>query len=263
VWAVTDQGKPVLAGQGANPLGEIPFVWLYNMPSPDVPGIGLSDMAELARTDLSIMANVSQGDEVVTYAAFPMMRKARVRAGMGETDDTGPTAVLEFDPEFPDSKPDCLEATVLEPISAISSWIAAKEARAYKQAHASFVAGVGGAMAKAGVALRMEFTELGAALARKARSLQAAETTVYRLWAAWQGVEWDGDIRYPSMFDMEAIEETLANLLTAKAIVPSRTFASEAAKRAARVAIPDLDQKTQAKIDEECDSGASYTPPEG
>ncbi len=261
VWEVTELGEPQKTGEGANPLGTIPFVWLYSTPSPDTPGIGLSDLAELARVDMSIMANVSQGDEVVTYAAFPMMRKARVRAGMGETDDTGPTAVLEFDPEFPDSKPDWLEAQVKEPIDAIMGWIAAKEARAYKLAHASFVAGVGGATAKSGVALAMEFTELGAALARKARGLQQAEEAIYRLWAAWQGVEWDGHVRYPSTFEIEDMGETLQNLLTAKVLVPSRTFAAETAKRAARMAIPDMDPDTQAKIDRECDGGASYQPP--
>jgi hypothetical protein len=163
VWRISENGEPVLEDSGTNEIGEGAFIWLYSTPSPDEPGIGLSDMRELARFDLSIMANVSQGDEVITYAAFPMMRAPKKRAGEDQDDEAGPTAILEFDPEYPESKPDWLEAQVKEPIDAITSWIEGKELRAHKHAHASFIAGVGQAEAKAGIALQIEFTELGVA----------------------------------------------------------------------------------------------------
>jgi len=263
VWSVTEDGTPVLEGQGANPLGEIPFVWLYSAPSPDKPGIGISDMKELARFDLSIMNNISQGDEVITYAAFPMMRKPMKRAGEESEDSTGPTAVLEFNPEFPDGKPDWLEAKVKEPIDAILGWIAAKELRAHKHAHATFVSGIGQANAKSGIALQIEFTELGAALARKAAGLEECEENIYWFWARWQETAFDGSVNYSKSFDITELKSVLEDLLTARSLVPSRTFSVEVAKRAARAVLPDLDAETQAEIDAELAGMAAYEPPDG
>ena len=79
--AITGEQEAVLIDSGENPHDEIPFVWLYNLRS-RIRGVGVSDVHEVARIDLSIIRDMSQISEITNYAAFPMMRKPMIEAGM-------------------------------------------------------------------------------------------------------------------------------------------------------------------------------------
>ena len=45
-----------------------------------------------------------------------------------------------------------------------------------------------------------EFTLLNSKLAEKAKQMELAEEQIWRLWAEWQGLTFDGDIKYPNTF---------------------------------------------------------------
>lgn len=242
----------VLLAEGENPLGEVPFVFLLNLRSRQK-DIGLSDIADIARLDASIVRNLSQGEEVVKYAAFPMMRKpyapirpmgARPVPGPGGevfVDEAGVGAVLEFDPEHPEAKPDWLAAAVQEPIQAVLAWIERKTREIYRMANAGSVAGSldeSGA-ARSGVALRHEFQLLNTVLAAKADNLEEAERMLVYFWLAWLGRS--GEYR-PEMvrrtreFSFEDAGEQLNRLLSVNETLSrlSPTFRAEAATLLAR-----------------------------
>jgi len=250
-----DDPEPVLEATGANPLKEIPFVWLYSSKRPDERGVGVSDIREIARIDVSLMENLSQGEEIINYAAFPMMRMPFLRAGAEDEEEVSPTAILEFDPDLPDSRPDWLEAKVRDPLDAIADWMDRKIQHTYRSAHASSVAGVEDQAAKSGIALKREFMELGAKLSKKSRLLEHAERSIVRFWGRWQSIEnAEASIEYPREFDIEDLEADLQNMLTGKALVISQTFHRALSKRAARRILPGLDQQTQDVIDGEIEA---------
>ncbi|RLC68619.1 MAG: hypothetical protein DRH97_02565 [Chloroflexi bacterium] len=192
---VDEEGKTVIGttiakkiDEGKNPLGEIPWIWLYNTKS-TVRGYGRSDIGDISRIDASIMRNLSQGEEIIDYAAFPMMRKPwKEKGSTAKEDETGVTAVLGFDPENPGAKPDWLDAAVSEPIGAIFDKVITKKIEEiYRSAN------IGGMAAteiqkqpKSGTALRSEFQLLNGKLVSKGKSLEKAEKEIIRFWLMWQ-----------------------------------------------------------------------------
>jgi len=251
-----------------NPLGKIPFIWLYNMQSRVRP-IGISDIQEVGKIDVSIMNNLSQGEEVIDFAAFPMMRKPmREVKPMGNAsdqspDDVGPSAILEFDPEVPESKPDWLESKVREPLEAILEWISKKTAEIYRVVNAGGITATEVSKApKSGTALTIEFQMLNAALVRKAINLEKAEKAIINFWLQWQKQQdyyETIEIKRDRNYNVENLAVELENILTSMTIVKSSTFRGHMQKMTARKMLPNAEEKTINTIDKEIDSAPSLT----
>ena len=262
VWEipVDDKGKegdPVLISSGENTLGSIPFLWLYNAKTRRR-NIGASDVSEVARIDASILRNLSHGEEVIKYAAFPMMIKPVLPSSVEGDDVAGVTAVLEFDPNFPESKPDWLEAKCKEPIEAILSWIDRKVQEIYRASNAGGLQSVEiSKQAKSGVALKQEFQLLNAKLAGKAKNLEEAEKGIIYFWLLWQGQ--DGwykavSIERSKNFDVEDLATDLDNALTAKSLIVSTRFQAALQKMLARQILPGVTDADMKAIDGEIDA---------
>jgi len=257
LWKINDkpkagEGRVILVSSGDNPLGAIPFVWLINIKRPRTI-VGISDIKDVAYIDVSIMRNLSQGEEVIDYSAFPMMRRPK-----STDDDVGVTAILEFDPETPESKPDWLEAKCKEPIDAIITWMKRKTDEIYR------VVNVGGItstetskQSKSGVALKVEFQLLNSKLVKKGKNVALAKYQVIKYWLMWQNQkEFLNDISYitPTGYDVENLATDLQNALTAKSLIDSKTFSNEIQKAMARETLPGLKEDEYKKIDEEISS---------
>jgi hypothetical protein len=67
-----------------------------------------------------------------------------------------------------------------------------------------------------GVAMEVEFAMLGARLSEKADNLELAEEQMWRLFAQYQGTEWNGEIDYPDSFSIHDKQNDFVNLQTAK-----------------------------------------------
>jgi len=260
--AAGEETQPTIdsTDDGDNDLGEVPFVWLYNIKGKTRP-IGISDIKDVAYIDSSIIRNLSGGEEVISYGAFPMMRKPMREEGSGAQgrgadDEAGITAILEFNPEHgEEGKPDWLESKVAEPIDAIVKWIERKVAEIYRTTN------IGGMAAteiqeapKSGTALKSEFQLLNGKLVSKGNNVEEAELAIKRLWCQWQNklsmfdnvsVEW------PEDFDVANLAQDLENALTAKTVVLSTTFQTEVQKGIARGMLPNADNKTLETIDDE------------
>lgn len=266
VWTQTDwtvyqfdekSGEYNQVGAGVNPIGIIPFVFLENIKNRKHRNIGVSDIADIARIDASIIRNLSQGEEVIDYAAFPMMRKPMKQAGTQGSDEVGVTGVLEFDPLMPESKPDWLAAEVQAPISAILSWIEKKVQEVYRCAGIAALMSLDSSAAKSGVALKQEFQELNATLCSKADNLDEAEKMIIFFWLCWQNnaaAYADVSIHRPKDFSIADLVTDLANALTSSTVVKSDTFKKQLQKNIARAMLDGADDETFAVIDEEIDA---------
>jgi hypothetical protein len=222
--------------------------------------LGKSDLTDIAPVDASIICNLSQADEIIDYGAFPMMRKPKPEKGETPNDEAGITAILEFDPEHPESKPDWLTAAVKEPMDAIMNYIAKKIEEIYRTANVGGMASMEvSTQAKSGAALQAEFQLLNAKLVGKGRRLKEAEETVIRYWMQWQEIE-DNPITVEraESYDVANLAQDLANIMTANTIVKSETFKKTTQKKVARIMLPGESDADLKVIDDEIDS---YEPP--
>jgi hypothetical protein len=254
--------RAVLLESAVNPLGEIPFVWLYCNKSTKRE-IGKSDIADIAKIDASIMRNLSQMEEIINFAAFPMMRKPYKEHGQTEQpDDAGVTAVLGFDPTMPESKPDWLEAAVEGPINAIREFLMKKIEEIYRASNAGGLAATEiQGQAKSGVALRTEFQLLNGKLIKKSENVVKAERMLLYFWCLWVGIPeaWDEvKIERPRTFEIEDLATDLNNVLTAKTIVVSKTFDAELQKMVVRLMLQTADDETITTIDEEIEEAIEH-----
>ena len=260
--------------EGDNPLGEIPFVWLFNMRSKWLP-IGVSDIHEVARIDVSILRNLSHGEEVITYAAFPMMRKPAQEAKASghsavsqKEDEAGVTAILEFDPEHPESKPDWLDSQVGEPVDAILKWIERKVSEIYRATNVGGQAGMEiSTTAKSGAALKAEFQLLNSNLTRKAVNLEKAEERIMYYWKLWQDkADVETSVERSRTYDIENLAADLENAMMSNNIVRSKKFRQLIQKAIARQMLPAIEDEALKEIDleiEEAPEGASANFDEG
>lgn len=255
----------VLVDDGENPLGEIPFVWLWNEESEDV-NIGLSDITDISRIDASIIRNLSQTEEILNYAAFPMMRKPKPERGEPINDEVGVTAVLEFDIEHPESKPDWLDAVTGEPVDAIFKVITKKIEEIYRSSNVGGMSSMEtSTQAKSGTALKAEFQLLNSKLVGKGKGIEEAETQIIRYWTMWQDSEdlmEDVTIERAKSYEVENLAQDLENMMTATTIVKSIEFQKKIMKSVARLILYGEQDEVLDLIDKEIDAWEPATLPE-
>lgn len=250
-----------LIASGENELGEIPFVWHFNQRSTIDTEIGVSDITDIARIDASIIRNLSQIEEIIDYAAFPMMRMPMKETGtVDKKDEVGVVAVLEFDPEQPDSKPDWLESKVGEPIDATLGLIDKKISEIYRSSNiGGLTATEISSAAKSGVALKTEFQMLNSKLVQKGKNTAKSQREVIRLWLKWQQLDElhkDTAITAPETYEIEDLAADLENMMTSGTIVSgSETFKKELQKATVRMVLPSLEEKVLSEIDKEIEEG--------
>lgn len=261
LWEIQTDNNGVEAAikvdSDVNPLNEIPFVWFYNLKS-NTNYIGLSDISKVSYIDFSIVRNLSQGEEIIDYSAFPMMRKPRNVRSVGDDDDVGPTVVLTYDKEYPESKPDWLEAKCKEPIDALLLWLDRKVREIYRSINSGGIASTEvSADAKSGIALSMEFRLLNRKLVGKGENVANVKKEITRLWLKWENEEEKiKDITYmpPDTYDVKNLAVDLENAIMGKAFVNSDTFDKETQKIIAKRMLPNTTVQVSKDIEEEIDS---------
>ena len=72
---------------------------------------------------------------------------------------------------------------------------------------------------QSGIALQTEFQLLNARLSEKADYLQNAEEQIWKLFAEWQGREFDGEIIYPDSFNLRIMHPTYSSYKWQKQVV--------------------------------------------
>ena len=256
VSALTSNAVPVLVKEGENPLGEIPFIWFQNIKHIMDPYIGVSDIKEIARITSSIIRNVSYGEEVIKFAAFPQARRpmeSDSSEGAPASNDAGVTAILEFDPELGEAgKPDWLNAEVQEPVEAILSWILRKVAETYQLAHLSGIkAHEKSDQVRSGVALRYEYQQLALVLSKKSENLTETELGIIKYWTMWQAnATWADDIQInrSKEFSIDDLSQNLENAIMSDTLIPEPLFKKELMKVVAKKVLPDVPDERMLEI---------------
>ena len=242
-------------------MKEVPFFWFYNLKTEDN-FIGESDIEDIARTDLSVIKNTSQIEEIINFAAFPMMLKPRLPADPSKSqqsvqeDEVSVQIIQEYDPEYPESKPEWMKPEVESAVRAILDTISKKVQEIYRAANIGGITSTEvSTQAKSGVALKTEFQMLNSNLVSKAINLEKAENKILEFFLKWEML-WDelkNEVHFgrSKNFDVQEISVDLANALTAKTVVMSDTFNALLQKQTARQVLPSMSEDEQMVIDKE------------
>jgi len=251
---------------GENILGEVPFMWHYNQKSKDL-AVGTPDISEISRIDLSIIRNLSQIEEIINYAAFPMLLKPMMsadpkRANVSQVEDeVSVQAVQEFDPENPTAIPQWMQTEVADPIRAIIDFIKIKIEEIYRSSNSGGSSTTkSDTQVKSGVALQTEFQLLNSKLVSKAIQLEKTENKIVSLWLRWEEKEKlmkDIKIARDRQFDIDNLASDLENAVVAKTVVISKTFNQLLQKRIARTALPTSSEDDMAQIDKEVEESTN------
>ena len=225
--------EPRLIDTATNQIGKIPAVILYNSKS-HKRGIGQSDLTDIADLQKSIYNEYSEMEQLIRLTNHPSLVKTpsvNASAGAG--------AVIEMPDELePNLKPYLLQPSG-QNLQAIMESIKHKVDAINRIAHTGAIRSTK-TQVSSGVALQTEFELLNARLSEKADNLQIAEEQLFKLYALFQNVTFDGEINYPDSFNIRDYASDLMYYQQAKALnIGSPTFNKEVDKEIARAVVDD------------------------
>ena len=238
-----DNEEPSLIDTAENQIGKIPAVILYNSKS-HKRGIGISDLTDIADLQKAIYNEYSEIEQLIRLTNHPSLVKTpsvNASAGAG--------AVIEMPEEIePNLKPYLLQPSGAN-LNAIMDSIRHKVEAINRIAHTGAIRTTK-QQVSSGIALQTEFELLNARLSEKADNLEIAEEQLFRLYAQFQNVEFDGEINYPDSFNIKDYAMDLQFFSMAKAMnLQSPTFNKEIDKEIVRSVLDD-DEKLNQAFDE-------------
>ena len=209
-WAMEDEKKEAtLLATEVNGLGMIPAVLAYNKRS-IVKGIGVSDISDIADIQRLIYNYNSEIEQSVRLDGHPsLVVTPDTQYGSG----AGSLIVV------PENSDPGLKPYILQHSGAnISSIHASIDQLVQSIDRLSNTGGVRATETRtlSGVALEVEFSLLNARLSEKGDQMELAEEQLWKLFAAYQGREWDGEIEYPGSFNVRDLQREFAQLTQAK-----------------------------------------------
>lgn len=209
-WEMDDEKKEAsMVLEEVNQLGTIPAVLAYNKRS-IVRGLGVSDLgdiADLQRLIYNYNSEVEQSIRLDGHPSLVVTPDTQYGSGAGsiivipESSDPG---LKPYYLEHSGGNVASIHASIQQTVEAID--------------RLSNTGGVRGTEVKtlSGVAMEVEFSLLNARLAEKADNLELAEEQMWRLFGLYQGREFDGEIEYPSSFNIRDKQREFSQLQTAK-----------------------------------------------
>ena len=238
-----DNDEPSLIDTAENQIGKIPAVILYNSKS-HKRAIGISDLTDIADLQKAIYNEYSEIEQLIRLTNHPSLVKTpsvNASAGAG--------AVIEMPEEIePNLKPYLLQPSGAN-LNSIMESIKHKVEAINRIAHTGAIRTTK-QQVSSGIALQTEFELLNARLSEKADNLEIAEEQLFRLYAQFQNVEFDGEINYPDSFNIKDYAIDLQFFSMAKAMnIQSPTFNKEVDKEIIRSVLDD-DEKLNQAFDE-------------
>ena len=191
-----------------NQMGVVPVVIAYNHRSP-VRGLGLSDISDIADHQRKIYNEYSEIEQSIRLNGHPALVKTPSVEAVG-----GAGAVI--------SMPEDMDAALKPYLLSVSTDLAQIYASIQNSIDAiDKMANIGAVRAiesrtMSGVAMETEFQLLNAKLSEKADNLQLAEEHIWKLYAQYQGMVWDGEVEYPGSFNIRDTSKEIEQLKVAK-----------------------------------------------
>lgn len=256
---------------GPNTLNEVPFVFHFNMKDVDDTYEGISDIYEVSQINASIVRNWSSIEEIIKYAAFPMLRKPmeedygfypeEIEENEKEKETIISTSsVLEFNPTHGvAAKPDWLETAVKEPIDAILTVIEKKIEEAYRVKHISnlYSSKARTQYIKSGTAMEYDFKLLKTVLSRKVDNNALVKRKIMSLWLKWQNMTDYSDKIFIGVSKDFNIEKLIDNLDTAMGFLngtKSKTFRKLFYRTVIPIFFPTVSEDILTEIDKDIES---------
>jgi hypothetical protein len=209
-WVLDEVNRTAeLRTQEINQLGFIPAIPVYNQRSIEK-GIGVSDINDIADASRMVYNFMSENEQAIRLGTHPTLvvpPTAQVGAGAG-------AMIVLQEGSDPGLNPYALEFGG----AAVSS---IHESIKLLEDNIETMANVGSVRATqsrtlSGVALETEFQLLNARLATKADNLELAEEQIWRMFAIYQGLTWDGEVDYPDSFNIRDKSREIDELVKAK-----------------------------------------------
>ena len=214
-WILDDERKEAqIKSIEVNGLGRVPVILAYNRKSV-VKGIGVSDINDIADVQKMIYNLTSEAEQSIRLDGHPtLVARSTDQLGSG----AGALIIVQ-DGADPAAKPYYLEHSGSN-VDNIRNLISDLEGQIDKMANTGAVRATAHT-SQSGVALETEFQLLNARLAEKADSLELAEEQIWQLFAEFQGITWNGYIKYPDSFNMRDVEREYRELNLAKSAATS------------------------------------------
>ena len=210
ITTLVNTGKRSVLSETVEPnsLGKVPVVIAYNHRSP-IRGIGISDITDIADHQKKIFNEFSEVEQSIRLNGHPALVKTPSVEAVG-----GAGAIVSMPEDMdPNLKPYLLNVST--DIGQIYQSIQASIDAIEKMANIGAVRATE-SRSMSGVAMETEFQLLNAKLCEKADNLQLAEEQVWRLYATYQGYNWDGDIQYPGSFNIRDTSTEISQLKIAR-----------------------------------------------
>jgi len=249
VYEQKDREEAKATGEeGKNPLGEIPFVIMpNNSPLGEAPSSDLKDISDVNR---EIYYIDSLGHEIMEGTAFPMLEMYTSPNPLGKDQgdvETGVGSLLERDPN------DTVGARWVEPphtsLPHMLAWREKYIENIREIAKTNSQQSTG--QAQSGEALKVRLRALTTILTNKATAREQAEMNICRLWALWEGIKSDVEIRYERKFNVDDLAAEIDMAIAARSAVPSKTFANLQGMQIVEKVIEDLSEEDREKIKQE------------
>lgn len=210
-WHLDDVAKTAsLVLEEENMLGMIPAILVYNQKS-ITKDVGVSDIDDIADLQRQIYNLTSENEQAIRLDGHPSLvvpATAQLGSGAG-------AIIIQQEGSDPGLAPYYLESggtSVNNIHSSMDKLIEAID-------RISFTGGVRATAQRtmSGIAMETEFQLLNAKLSEKADMMELAEEQIWRLFARYQGREWEGEIKYPDSFNIKDTQREFTQLGQAKA----------------------------------------------
>ena len=213
VYALGSKDEPEVRMQMPNNLGRVPAICVYGQRSPNK-GIGISlvgDVADMSRAIYNELSEIEQVGRLTNHPSLVKTASTQASAGAG--------AIIQL-PE--DLQPD-LKPYLLQPDGAsLDGFLKSIDSKIGAIDRMSHMGGIRSIETRrlSGIGLATEFQLLNATLAAMADNLEHAEEQIWRLYAQWQGTNWDGEVKYADSFNIQDKYNEMTMLKTAKDAAP-------------------------------------------
>lgn len=204
----TERENVISQTQAVNELGMIPAVIVYAHTS-TVRGIGLSTIEDIADAQRFIYNMQSEVEQAVRLGSHPSLVKTKeTQAGAGAG------SIIEMPENMdPGLKPFVLEFSGQD-VTSIYSAIDKTVGSIDKMANTGSIRATE-AREMSGISRQVEFQLLDARLSEQADNIELAEEQLWKMYAAYQGYSWDGEIEYPDSFAISDDTDEMQRLVTA------------------------------------------------
>jgi hypothetical protein len=247
---VENSNDTVMEFEVPNTLGTIPAVCVYSQRSPHR-GVGISDVGDVADMQRAIYGELSEAEQLLRLTNHPSLVKTnstQAAAGAG--------AIITM----PEDLNGDLKPFLLQPSGAsIDGLLNSLKHKIESIDRMAYMGGIRSIESRrlSGVALATEFQLLNAKLAERADNLEFAEENIWRLYARWQGMVWDGEINYPDTFNIQDRYNDMNMLKLAKDAGPKSEIVNQEIERQMLKVLIEDEDKYQAVVDQVTENSES------